>query len=309
MTINLTDLRAAQNNASPEEKRALLNEMAATLPSTELSAVIEFMQEPYLKQRLQDYLMEEQLPASDSPELAFLLLAEKYHGNLARKMMTAAAISNYSQNKFIKKYQLREIAPGYYVFPNKGIDGAFLFQLQYANAVISHDSALFYHGLSDVIPRSTTMSMPETYKITQIHSEKTVNPLRQTTIISRRTADLISEDETPYVLPRKRKDGAAVVVTYEENDPIIVIRNNDIPTDQIIEKATIYHNPVRVTTMERSLVDVLRPGGTTEEEVKEIALKRYFELAAAKPVRLRRIADEQHVGETLAEYLWKLKLD
>ena len=315
MDFELDRFMDGRESKSVEEKRMLVREMADILDLEELTEVIEYMRTPYFMHRLKDYMLDVSLPASDSPEFKFLLLAEKYNGNIARKKMVSKKISKYSQQKFIEKYNLREITSGYYIFPNKAIDGAFLFQLQYTKAVISHDTALYFHGLNDVIPKTTIMSLPETYKIEQIHSEKTVeNSLRKTRLISSKNfgySESYNEKVNvvnDFVLPRIRKDGKAVIVVYKENDPIIAIRNNGINRNQIIEKETMYHNPVNVTSMERSIVDVLKSLSTTEEEVKETALVRYFELKTANMNRLRRIAKEQNVREILEDYLWKLRL-
>lgn len=307
---NIDHLEASTDDA----KRKLIKEMSETLNSKELVEAIEFMQSPFFMYHLKDFIVEDRLPTSDSPEFTFLLLAEKYNGNITRKAMASAGISKYSQKKFIEKYELKEINPGYYVFPNKAIDGIFLFQQQYSKAVISHDTALYYHGLNDVIPKGTLMSMPENYKITQLHSKNdSDNEFRKTSIISGSSnRDYETEQSENLVvdfgLSQGRKDGTAVLVEYEENDPIVVIRNNNIPQSQITQKETIYQNPARVTTMERSIVDVLKPNIVTEEEVKEVALTRYFELEKSNKVRLRRIANEQNVGKILDNYLWKLKL-
>lgn len=272
------------------EKRKLAIEMITLLDDDELSQAIEDLGDTFLSHQLKDFLVDQKIPEEHSAEFRFLVQAQKYNGNIARKEMIKSGISAYSIQKFIEKYRLKEVASGFYLFPNKQIDGAFLFQMQYTKSVISHETALYYLGLSDVVPRQTIMSMPKKYKLTQLYQAR----------------DAI----TPYrnIFSYSEFNRSGVRVEYAGNDPIFVIRNSPIEEKQIVSCKTHYNNCVRVTSMERSIVDVLNPASRIEEEIKVEALRRYFKLDSAKKNRLRRIADELKLLEELDNYLWKLKL-
>lgn len=275
---------------SDDEKRELIYEMVKSLDSEELSSVIEEMSSSYLFHELKEYMVGDSILEENSAEFRFLVQAKKNNGNVSRKEMRKEGIYPYATQQLIDKYQLREVASGFYVFPNKPIDGPFLFQMQYTRAVISHETALYYLGLSDVIPKQTIMSMPRYYKLSQIYQAK----------------DAVTDYRKIYRSPKGDKSG--IIAEYAENDPIYAVRNHSIDTKQFILCKTVYNNPVRVTSMERSIVDVLNPSFRTEEEIKVEAIRRYFELESSKKNRLRRIAEELNLLKELDNYLWKLKL-
>lgn len=275
---------------SDDEKRELIYEMVKSLDSEELSSVIEEMSSSYLFHELKEYMVGDSILEENSAEFRFLVQAKKNNGNVSRKEMRKEGIYPYAMQQLIDRYQLREVASGFYVFPNKPIDGPFLFQMQYTRAVISHETALYYLGLSDVIPKQTIMSMPRYYKLSQIYQAK----------------DAVTDYRKIYRSPKGDKSG--IIAEYAENDPIYAVRNHSIDTKQIILCKTVYNNPVRVTSMERSIVDVLNPSFRTEEEIKVEAIRRYFELESSKKNRLRRIAEELNLLKELDNYLWKLKL-
>lgn len=68
------------------------------------------------------------------------------------------------------------------------------------------------------------------------------------------------------------------------------------------------NNLVRVTSAERTIADILTPKSNIEEEVKNEALRRYYDLYSRDSNRLRRIAYKQGVLKELDKYLWELQL-
>ncbi|OBS62272.1 type IV toxin-antitoxin system AbiEi family antitoxin domain-containing protein [Enterococcus mundtii] len=285
MYSNLDDF--LENDKSVEEKKYKVNEMINSLDFDQLSQAIEFLSEPFFTNKLKDYLLDSRLPDIESKEFLFLIQAKKYNGNIVRKIMNRADISNYYLNKFIHKYDLQEISSGIYIFPHKSLDAPFLFQSQYSKAVISHESALYMLDLSDVIPKKTIISLPKDYKLSQL--EKNSN-------------QYIKIDKGVY------NNNKALVLSYYENDPIFVTKNNPIESTQIVLKKTMKNNLVRVTSAERTIADILTPKSNIEEEVKNEALRRYYDLYSRDSNRLRRIAYKQGVLKELDKYLWELQL-
>lgn len=281
------------NQENLDEKRKLLYEMIDILESEKLSEVIHILSEPYFNKKLKDYLIGDELPPTDSVEFLFLVQAQKYNGNIVRKIMNKVGISDYYLKKFIYKYDLREISSGIYIFPSKPIDGPYLFQLQYSKAVISHETALYYLDLTDVIPKRTIMSMPKKYKLSQLYSTKNSH----------------GDYKKSYSTFDSYKEKEEVVVEYSENDPILVVNNELIVTDQKVQKKSFNDNPLFVTSPERTISDVLKPNSHTEEEIKVEAIKKYFELYPSNTIKLRRTAKQQNVLRKLDEYLWNLRLD
>lgn len=271
-----------------EDQKMMINEMIDALNFDQLSQVINFLKEPFFTNKLSDYLLDSTLPDLESKELLFLVQAAKYNGNIVRKFMNKAGISNYYLDKFIDKYQLKKISSGMYIFPHKTLDAPFLFQSQYSKAVISHETALYMLDLSDVIPRRTIMSMPRDYKLSQI--EKNANHYMK-------------------ICDGLYNNNKSLIISYPENDPILLTRNAPIDSAQIVLKKTMNNNLVRVTSAEKTIADVLAPNSTTEEEVKYEAIKKYYDLHPRDSKRLRSVAQKQGILKVLDKYLWELKLD
>lgn len=287
MKYNLDEFLENSISQNEAEKKNMIIEMIDILDSKQLSEVISILREPYFTYKLKDYLRDSRMPDFDSPEFLFLIQAAKYNGNIARKLMRKAKISKYYLDKFINNYELIEIATGMYVFPHKDVDAQFLFQLQYTKAVISHESALYMLNLSDVIPKQTIISMPKDYNFPQIKSN---------------SSEYIKIEDGIY------NNNKSLVLNYYQNDPLLLTKNNPIVSNQIVTKKTIYKNPVKVTSAERTIADVFKQNANTEEEVKYEALKNYYNLYSKKDTRLRRVAKEQNVLKEVDKYLWFLQL-
>lgn len=287
MYSELDDFLENESDKSIEEKKNMINEMVDILNFEQLSQVINFLREPFFTNKLKDYLLDYRLPDIESKEFLFLVQAAKYSGNIVRKFMNNADISNYYLDKFISKYRLQEILSGIYIFPHKRLDAPFLFQSQYSRAVISHESALYMLDLSDVIPRKTIMSMPKDYKFSQL---------------KKNSNRYIKIHDEVY------NNNKSLVLSYDENDPIFLTRSAPIGSTQIVTKKTMNNNSVRITSAERTIADILTPNSNTEEEVKYEALKKYYDLYPQESNRLRRIAYKQGVLEELDKYLWNLQL-
>lgn len=98
-----------------EEQKMMIN----ALNFGQLSQVINFLKEPFFTNKLKDYLLDSTLPDIKSKEFLFLVQAEKYNGNIVRKFMNEADISNYYLDKFINKYQLKKYQVGCIYFLTK----------------------------------------------------------------------------------------------------------------------------------------------------------------------------------------------
>ena len=222
-----------------EEQKMIINEMIDALNFDQLSQVINFLKEPFFTNKLNDYLLDSTLPDIKSKEFLFLVQAAKYNGNIVRKFMNEAGISNYYLDKFIDKYQLKKISSGMYIFP---------------------------------------------------HIEKNANHYMK-------------------ICDGLYNNNKSLIISYPENDPILLTRNAPIDSAQIVLKKTMNNNLVRVTSAEKTIADVLAPNSTTEEEVKYEAIKKYYDLHPRDSKRLRRVAQKQGILKVLDKYLWELKLD
>jgi hypothetical protein len=288
MYSNVYDFFLNNIEKSEEEKKNMIHEMVDIMDMDQLSKVIDFLKEPYFSKKLKRYLMDDMLPPIESSEFLFLLQLAKYNGNLVKKLARKNKLSDYYIDKFINKYCLKEVSKGIYVFPGNEIDGNFVFQAQYTRSVISHETALYMHDLSDVIPRKTIMSMPISYKLSQVEK----NERRYIRVHK----EILDSNRTYYI------------VEYYQNVPIYLIKNQPIGNSQIQLMNTQQGNEVRVTSVERTIADIFKPSSNVEEEVKEKALERYSKRRNYDKTRLLRISKQQNVEKEIEHTLWKLKL-
>ncbi|MFK4935460.1 type IV toxin-antitoxin system AbiEi family antitoxin domain-containing protein [Lactococcus garvieae] len=288
MYSNIYDFFTSNIEKTEEEKKNMIHEMVDIMDMDQLSEVINFLKEPYFSKKLKQYLINDMLPSIKSPEFLFLLHLAKYNGNLVKKFARENKLSDYYIDKFINKYSLKEVSKGIYVFPENEIDGNFVFQAQYTRSVISHETALYMHDLSDVIPRKTIMSMPISYKLSQVEKNE-----RKYIKVHKETLD---SNRTYYI------------VEYYQNDPIYLIKNQPIGNSQIQLMNTHQGNEVKVTSIERTIADIFKPSSNVEEEIKETALERYSKRKNYDKTRLLRISKQQNVEKEIEHTLWKLKL-
>lgn len=272
--MNIYDL--LQNERKDrEEKKTLIDVMISNLEESQLTDVIDFISDRYITNELRSYLNHNTMPKRDSIEFRFLAISHRYQGNVIRKIMLKENISTYYLNKFIDKYNLQEVSRGAYIFPGMMIDAQFVVQQQYSKAVVSHESALYIQGLSDVIPPKTIMSVPSNYKTSQI----------------------LDSNWKAY----QRDDD--VEILYDGNDPIQIVGNNAVLAVDKKNVETNQGNPLRITTPERSIADVLKRTQFVEEEIKVQAIKGYMQMYPKNRIKLRRVAKAQGVLEELDAYL------
>lgn len=257
--------------------KKIIIEMTEVMDKSQLESVITAMYIPYQTQRMKEYLVDGKLPKLGSQEFLFLDLSMKNHGTITKKAALQAGVSPYSFYRFVEKYPLREIVKGIYVFENKPIDGLYLFQLQYSKAVVSHESALYYLGLSDVIQKEKKVSFPQNYNLTQLLNAK----------------DAHTEYRDVYPGDRDSADGKGIVVQYAENDPIRVVGNRPIEKRDFIEVDSGFGHMIKVTTMERSIADLFSPQTQVEDEIIEVAIRRYLNEHDGELTTLRRRTHSQ----------------
>lgn len=97
-------------------------------------------------------------------------LAKADGGVLKTSSVTAMGISKTSLAKFISKNEYERVSLGVYLAPDAWRDDAYLLQLRCPQVVFSHDSALFYHDLTDREPLQFTVTAKTGYNPTHLMS-------------------------------------------------------------------------------------------------------------------------------------------
>ncbi len=84
-------------------------------------------------------------------------------GVLTTAGVMAAGISKTALANFVSKNKYERISLGVYLSPDAWKDDAYLLQLRCPRVVFSHDSALFYHDLTDREPLQFTVTAKTGY--------------------------------------------------------------------------------------------------------------------------------------------------
>ena len=121
-----------------------------------------------------------------------LELAKKNDGYITTKEVREANINSTELTRLVKENKLEKVSRGIYCTPNTFHDDYYKIQSKSNKAIYSHDSALYFHDLSDRIPIVLDITVPfgyngslRTLDNTQLHYvKKDVFELGQITIKS-----------------------------------------------------------------------------------------------------------------------------
>ena len=80
-------------------------------------------------------------------------------GTLVTKDALAQGFSKFQIYSFIEKNSFERVAHGIYVSPDAWEDENFVLSLRCPQGVLSHDEALYYHGLADREPMQKTITV------------------------------------------------------------------------------------------------------------------------------------------------------
>lgn len=272
-----------KHDFSNEELRKLLSQRIERLSNKHLRDVMNYIEPLYAEDILKPYLLGNEMPKPTSQEYIFLQMASKYNGNIIRTLMLEVGISRYNFRSFVEKYELLEISPGSYVYQESEIDGPFMFQQKYSKATIALESALYFYGYSDVIPKETIMYMPRTYNLKQIHFGD---------------QSLVKIEDTSTSNTRQQ-----LKIFYPDNDPIRLIKNVKTKMESHSQVSQQSSLPYFVATLEQTLVDIVKPQFAVEEEIKVQAYKKYIENYPKFIPRIQRIASADGVLNKVNYYL------
>lgn len=98
------------------------------------------------------------------------LLAE-HDGMLQTFQVIASGIVKPIFYEYVKEKKLEQVAHGIYVSENAWVDAMFLLHLRCGQAVFSHESALFFHDLTDREPSPYSVTVRRGYSPTRLKAE------------------------------------------------------------------------------------------------------------------------------------------
>lgn len=98
------------------------------------------------------------------------LLAE-HNGMLQNSQVIARGIVKPVFYEYVKEKKLQQVAHGIYVSEDTWVDAMFLLHLRCSQAVFSHESALFFHDLTDREPSPYAVTVRRGYSTTRLKAE------------------------------------------------------------------------------------------------------------------------------------------
>ena len=98
-------------------------------------------------------------------------LLTEHDGMLQTAQVIASGIVKPIFYEYIKERKLEQVAHGIYVSEDAWVDAMFLLHLRCNQAVFSHESALFFHDLTDREPSKYSVTVRRGYSPTRLKAE------------------------------------------------------------------------------------------------------------------------------------------
>ena len=98
-------------------------------------------------------------------------LIKKNNGLVLTKEFLEAGISKKALSNYLLKGYIERIAHGVYLSKDAFEDEMYVLQARSGRAIFSHDTAMFFHDLSDRDPLRWTITLPSGYNATRFKEE------------------------------------------------------------------------------------------------------------------------------------------
>lgn len=98
-------------------------------------------------------------------------MVEKQGGILQTAQVVEAGISKPVCYEYVKDRKMERAAHGIYVSKDSWIDAMYLIHLRFGQAVFSHETALFFHDLTDREPMPYTVTLKTGYNPARLKAE------------------------------------------------------------------------------------------------------------------------------------------
>lgn len=98
-------------------------------------------------------------------------MLEMHGGMLQTAQVIAASISKPVFYDFVREKKLQQVAHGVYVSADAWVDAMYLIHLRCSQAVFSHETALFFHDLTDREPISYAVTVKRGYSPSRLKAD------------------------------------------------------------------------------------------------------------------------------------------
>lgn len=152
-------------------------------------------------------------------------LLDKNEGVLLTKDIVEAGISKQLLSKYLKKGYIERVAQGVYLSNDAFQDDMYVLQARSGKAVFSHETALYFHDLTDRDPLQYTITLPSGYNATKF-KDKGVH----VHFIKNDLLNLDVEDgKTPF--------GRSVRIYNKERTICDIVRNRNVIDPAILNES------------------------------------------------------------------------
>jgi hypothetical protein len=100
------------------------------------------------------------------------LLLNEYGGTIQTFQVIDNGISKPIFYSYVKERGLEQAAHGVYVSPDTWTDAMYILHIRCSQAVFSHETALFFHDLTDREPLKYTITVRTGYNPSRLHDDK-----------------------------------------------------------------------------------------------------------------------------------------
>lgn len=121
-------------------------------------------------------------------------LMVEHNGTIQTFQVIEAGISKPTFYEYVKEKGLEQIAHGIYVLPDAWTDAIYLIHLRCGQAVFSHETALFFHDLTDREPQKYSLTVKTGYNPSRLKEDG----LQVYTIKKELLQVGLTEMETPF---------------------------------------------------------------------------------------------------------------
>ena len=98
-------------------------------------------------------------------------ILEGQHGMLQTSEVVKRGIPKSVFYNYVKEKELEQAAHGVYVSPDAWVDGMYLLHLRCSQGIFSHETALFFHGLTDREPSPYSITVKRGYNTTRVKAD------------------------------------------------------------------------------------------------------------------------------------------
>lgn len=158
-------------------------------------------------------------------------LLESNNGYLTRKEIDDLGIPSITLTRFAKKRGLRQITRGFYALEDWIVDPYLVFQYTYPRYIYSFNSAIYLHGLGDIIPNYLEVTGPINYR---------PFPKKRSDIITH--TDTVEGSYSLGLVKLKTSLGNLVRVYDKEKTICDLIKHNDIVEFETYAKALVIYS-------------------------------------------------------------------